>query len=384
MRPGTVAANAVRVVVAVLAVVSLAGCFRTTAPRSTPPPPEPDHRELFVVSVAPWAQESEKRTGVPASVTIGQAILESGWGDSALSMYAANYFGIKCSTTHTSVRTGCVTMSTTEYDSSGRASTEAARFRTYTTVVDSFIDHGLLLKSLSRYAKAFRHTDDPKKFVKELQAGGYATDPQYARLVSDLIDQYDLTRFDSGSPSVESGSPSVERSRDADEPAVVRGWVPDDYRDAYATAGGSRGDLGYPVGGRRILGDGSAEGLVFDAGLMINSDHGVFALDGAVWQVYRTRQSDRARLGWPTGSVETLAGSPAMRFDSGIIIARSKNPIVVAGPIGARWIAEGGDTGRLGLPTKPVATKKKSETAVFAGGTITRDTTSGKVTVAYS
>lgn len=395
MRPPSaaraVATAVARLAIAVLAVALLTGCIRTAPPRSVPAPVFPDRHELFIVSIAPWAQESQARTGVPASVTIGQAILESGWGDSALSMYAANYFGIKCSRTVTTVRTGCVAMSTTEYDTGGTGRTEVAEFRSYRRVVDSFVDHGLLLRGLKRYAKAFQHKDDPARFVAELQAGGYATDPNYARLVTGLIEQYDLGRYDGPTPVEPSTTPvepsttpvePVETPRD--ESVAVRGWVPPDYRAEYARLGGPAGPLGHPVGGRRVIGDGSVDAVVFDGGLMINTPQGVVSLHGPVWQAYRAHQTDRTRLGWPTGPVETLDGVPSMRFDSGVILARSPNPIVVAGPIGARWIAEGADTGRLGLPTKPVTVKGKVETATFRGGTIARDTSTDAVEVTYS
>lgn len=390
MRPDTnvgTAVAAVRVVTVLgLVLALLTGCFRMPAPRPTAPP-DPDLHELFVVAIAPWAQESQRRTGVPASVTIGQAILESGWGDSALSMYAANYFGIKCSQTRTSVTTGCVSMSTTEYDASGTGHTEVASFRSYSRVVDSFVDHGLLLRSLKRYAKAFQHTDDPAAFVTELQAGGYATDPQYATLVTNLITQYGLRRYDDLStpaPTPDPGASSPAPTTPADSTVAVRGWVPSVYRDEYARTGGPAGPLGYPIGGRRVIGDGSVDVVVCDAGMMINTDARPISLYGPVWQAYRARQADRADLGAPTAAIETLDGVPAMRFSSGIVLARSGTPVVVSGAIGARWIAEGAEGGRLGLPTASAVQKGNLQVVTFRGGTITRDTTTNALTVAYS
>ena len=68
----------------------------------------------FINAVAPMAQESQRIYGVPASVTLAQAILESGWGGSTLSRYGQAYFGVKCSSDTGPYATNCVKLPTWE------------------------------------------------------------------------------------------------------------------------------------------------------------------------------------------------------------------------------------------------------------------------------
>ncbi|MGQ9898520.1 MAG: LysM peptidoglycan-binding domain-containing protein [Acidobacteriota bacterium] len=144
----------------------------------------------FIDSIAADAIRSQRATGVPASVTIAQAILESGWGRSQLTRQANNYFGIKGEGP-----AGSVTMRTREVIN-GREVYVNAQFRRYNSAAESFTDHGQFFIRNSRYATAMQHTNDAFRFAAEIHRAGYATDPNYTNLLHRLIREYDLTRFD--------------------------------------------------------------------------------------------------------------------------------------------------------------------------------------------
>ncbi|MGD7733148.1 glucosaminidase domain-containing protein [Propionibacteriaceae bacterium G57] len=157
--------------------------------------------EVFLATLAPGAKDSWYRFGVPASVTLAQAALESGWGSSKLSGAPNNnYFGIKCGRLSapwdSPYQNGCVAMVTTEYDSSGRAYQITDWFRTYASPAMSMVDHGYYLKTRGLYDKAFLVNEDPVQFAVEVRKGGYATDPNYANLLKTLMDQRNMYRFD--------------------------------------------------------------------------------------------------------------------------------------------------------------------------------------------
>ena len=150
-------------------------------------------QERFIADVAAAAQTSQQETGVPASVTLAQAMLESDLGRSALAQEAKNYFGIKASGSPGPA--GVVYMDTREVIG-GASVTVRAPFRAYNTVAESFTDHGLYLRDTPRYAEAMKHTDDPRLFARLIQQAGYATDPQYAAKLIRLMDTYNLYQYD--------------------------------------------------------------------------------------------------------------------------------------------------------------------------------------------
>ncbi|WP_238010260.1 sporangiospore maturation cell wall hydrolase GsmA [Dactylosporangium sp. AC04546] len=153
--------------------------------------------EQFLAASIPAAQQSQRETRVPTSVTLAQAILESGWGRSSLSASDRNFFGMKCfNNVPGSYAAGCKSYSTQECNSAGVCSTTVATFRTYNAAVDSFRDHGMALKNLSRYAAAFLYTNNPNQFVAEVHKGGYATDPLYTTKLQALMAKYNLYRYD--------------------------------------------------------------------------------------------------------------------------------------------------------------------------------------------
>jgi uncharacterized protein YraI len=150
--------------------------------------------QFIAASVAP-AQRGYREFKVPASVTIAQAILESGWGRSALTANDRNYFGIKCfDSSPGPIANGCHTYSTTECARTCYA-TEAS-FRTYGSILNSFRDHGRFLTTNSRYRPAFAYSGDADSFLYQIWKAGYATSPTYVANVSSLMREYDLYRYD--------------------------------------------------------------------------------------------------------------------------------------------------------------------------------------------
>jgi len=152
--------------------------------------------QFLAASVAP-AQQSQREFGVPASVTLAQAILESGWGRSKLSANDHNFFGMKCFT-QGSYASGCHTYVTNECTPAPASVcyTTTASFRTYATATNSFRDHGSLLATATRYRNAFNYKTNPVQFAVEIQKGGYATDPLYATKLAKVMADYHLQQYD--------------------------------------------------------------------------------------------------------------------------------------------------------------------------------------------
>jgi uncharacterized protein YraI len=156
--------------------------------------PAPATGAPFINWAARYARSTMRSYQVPASVTIAQAILESGWGRSSLTRDGNNFFGMKCFSTPGKVALGCRTYRTTECGTRCFATT--ASFRVYLSPWTSFKDHGFSLRTLKRYATAFKFTKDPNRFAVELQRAGYATSPTYASKLIALMKKYNLYRYD--------------------------------------------------------------------------------------------------------------------------------------------------------------------------------------------
>ena len=148
----------------------------------------------YLRQALPAAVAESQQYGVPVSVALGQSILESGWGGSTLSSRYNNYFGIKCSTS-SPYQSGCINMGSGEYLHSSYQIISSS-FRIYGSRTDSFLDHGYFLTHNSRYGGAFAHTDDPDRFIREVARAGYATDPNYAQKVINLMNAYNLYQYD--------------------------------------------------------------------------------------------------------------------------------------------------------------------------------------------
>jgi LysM repeat protein len=150
-------------------------------------------QERFIDSIAEAAVVSHERTGIPASVTISQAILETYWGSSRLAREANNYFSIKAHTRQGPA--GVVWFNVWEVIG-GRNVMQQQPFRAYNSVAESFVDFGRFFVENGRYAAALAARQDPKQFAREINRAGYATDPAYASKVIALMDRYNLYRYD--------------------------------------------------------------------------------------------------------------------------------------------------------------------------------------------
>jgi flagellar protein FlgJ len=171
-------------------------CQQPGEPRVSPPEPNGTMTAAeFIAASVPGAQQSRREDGVPVSVTIAQAILESGWGRSALSTVDKNFFGMKCNG-QGKYATGCRSHATSECTAAGACFPTTASFRVYGSAADSFRDHGATLASLPRYSVAFQYRDDPNQFVAQMHKAGYATDPQYTVKLTGIMAKYDLYRYD--------------------------------------------------------------------------------------------------------------------------------------------------------------------------------------------
>lgn len=131
------------------------------------------------------AIEQMKRYHIPASITLAQGLLESGAGTSEMARKGNNHFGIKCHNTWTG--------RTVFYDDD--AQNEC--FRAYPNVYDSYEDHSRFLSTGRRYQGLFRLSPtDYKGWARGLKSAGYATNPQYANKLIDIIQLYKLDRYD--------------------------------------------------------------------------------------------------------------------------------------------------------------------------------------------
>ena len=140
--------------------------------------------EDYVKYYSSVAMDEMVQFGIPASITLAQGILESGAGKGRLAVQANNHFGIKC------------------HDWSGPKiyhddDEKQECFRKYSSPEFSFRDHSIFLTGRDRYSSLFKlKRDDYKSWAKGLKKAGYATDKKYAQKLIDLIERYELYRYD--------------------------------------------------------------------------------------------------------------------------------------------------------------------------------------------
>lgn len=131
------------------------------------------------------AIEERKKYGIPASITLAQGILESQQGTSTLTRKYKNHFGIKCSRKEPSCN--CAVYADDKPDD---------RFKIYLSDWTSFRDHSLFLQK-KRYKKLYSiPVSDYVNWAKGLKKAGYATDPNYAKKLIQIIESMELYRFD--------------------------------------------------------------------------------------------------------------------------------------------------------------------------------------------
>ena len=144
-------------------------------------------QEEYIKKYCKIAVDEMSRTGVPASITLAQGILESGSGTSQLAIRGNNHFGIKC---HSDWTGGKIY-------ADDDAKNEC--FRMYKNASESFRDHSDFLRNNQRYASLFQlNPKDYKGWATGLKKAGYATSPTYATRLIEIIENYGLTQYDSG------------------------------------------------------------------------------------------------------------------------------------------------------------------------------------------
>lgn len=150
-------------------------------------------RQTFIDTIAPLAINDMRKTGVPASLTIAQAILESGDGNSTLAQQANNLFGMKGKGPAGSIR-----LPTKEYKN-GEWITIHTDFRKYNNWAESVTDHSnLFLNGVSWNKDLYRGVVgvDGVTAAREVAKAGYATDPNYAQKLINLITEHQLIKYD--------------------------------------------------------------------------------------------------------------------------------------------------------------------------------------------
>ena len=148
--------------------------------------------DKFIALFGPVAQASMRETGVPASVTLAQAILETGWGGSTIGS-AKNLFGIKGTGP-----AGKTVVNTQECYDGKTYVTIKDGFKMYNTWQESIDDHARLVSG-GRYKSAwdnYQQTKDADAFARGIHQAGYATSPTYASSLISLMKQYDLYKWD--------------------------------------------------------------------------------------------------------------------------------------------------------------------------------------------
>ena len=138
----------------------------------------------YVKFFAPIAMDEMIQYKIPASITLAQGILESGSGKGRLAVEANNHFGIKC------------------HEWNGKKiyhddDEKQECFRKYDNPEYSYRDHSLFLSMRGRYSFLFElRKDDYRQWAKGLKKAGYATDPKYPQKLIDLIERYELYKYD--------------------------------------------------------------------------------------------------------------------------------------------------------------------------------------------
>jgi hypothetical protein len=155
---------------------------------------------------------AQQRYGVPAAVTIAQAIEESAWGSSGLSAQYHNLFGIKGTGP-----AGSVSLPTSEYIGGKWESVDAA-FRVYHNDAESIADHAELLATSGYYTRAMADRSVPDAFANDL-TGVYATDPDYGANLIALMKLYNLYQFDNSGGSSAAATAQAAATPQAAAPA---------------------------------------------------------------------------------------------------------------------------------------------------------------------
>lgn len=207
-----------------------------------------DTRKEFLEDVAPKARDLAAANDLYASVMIAQAALESGFGQSKLTKEANNLFGVKGEYKGESYK-----IQTREVIN-GKDEMVLAKFRKYPSVKESLQDYvnivtGKNSKWLAEYYKGARFSvADTYKEATEHLTGRYATAPNYGKVLNQLIEQYNLTKYDKIKPKKYDRTQRVTINHSIQSDVFVANQPIDGYMTAYDAKNGIRKVATYPKG----------------------------------------------------------------------------------------------------------------------------------------
>lgn len=152
----------------------------------------------FIEKIAGYVRKYAPAYGILVySPIIAQAILESGWGESKLASQYHNYFGLKCGSKWTG---RSVNLTTSEEYTPGVHTTIKDNFRVYDSMEDSVKGYFEFIQ-LARYSN-LKGITDPKKYIETIKTDGYATSSTYVTNLLKLVNQYELTKYDTKTEEV--------------------------------------------------------------------------------------------------------------------------------------------------------------------------------------
>jgi LysM repeat protein len=165
---------------------------------------------IYIDQYKDIAIKEMKRTGIPASITLAQGIVESNSGESNLALNFNNHFGIKC-------KSDWKGLSTYQDDD-----TKQECFRVYPNANASFIDHSNFIKTRPNYAPLFQLDPvDDSAWAIGLKKAGYATASDYAFKLMKVIDDYELSQFNFPELNDENDTAETETTTVTEKPMVV-------------------------------------------------------------------------------------------------------------------------------------------------------------------
>jgi flagellum-specific peptidoglycan hydrolase FlgJ len=178
----------------------------------------PEQVSAFIKELSGPAQDSMKMTSVPASFVVAEGALESNWGLSGLVQDAKNIFGVKADASWS----GPVFTMRTRECIQGVWVVQEARWRKYDTWLQCLEDHAAFFHQNERYHNCFQHKDGPG-FAEAVAAAGYATDPDYAEKITDIIHAHYLLTLDMDQtkPAVTAPPPPLIKVATPMQPTII-------------------------------------------------------------------------------------------------------------------------------------------------------------------
>lgn len=157
--------------------------------KSKDKPAQTSNTSDFKSRMSQHAEEASKSTGIPSSLMLGQAALESGWGRREIKgkdgTPSFNLFGIKA---NSNWKGKVVEAVTTEYVN-GVKQKHVTKFRAYDSYADSFKDFANLMQNNPRYQSVMNNLHNADSYAQAMQKAGYATDPNYANKLASVINK---------------------------------------------------------------------------------------------------------------------------------------------------------------------------------------------------